>query len=178
MSLTSADPSIGADVEEDALFWNTETAGWYADGGTGGTNVFRRDTEWTPYTGVIRLNQYEVPVPVTPSATSTTVCDTGTVDIAIGPVTGIYGYQFKVTYDQTLVSAVAAFDHTWFDPAPSGGFPGPAGWQAECDNGTGVCQFAYTRGTQAPALTSTVDNVVAHITFTSLLPSDTGHCCG
>jgi hypothetical protein len=165
VSLTDADPSIGVDVEEDALFWNTETAGWYADGGTGGVNIFRRDTEWTPYTGVIRLSTYETPAPVTPSG-STTVCDTGTVDIAIGPVTGIYGYEFIAKYDKTLVSATAAFDHDWFD-IDDNGYEGPAGWQAECDNSVGECKFAYTRGFPDVGLTGT--GTVATIDFTSVL---------
>jgi hypothetical protein len=42
-------PSVGSDVEPDALFWNTKTAANYADNGAGGTGTFRRDTGWTPY---------------------------------------------------------------------------------------------------------------------------------
>jgi hypothetical protein len=43
-------------VEPGALFWNTETAAWYSDGGTGGTGTFRRDTGWTGYVPAIRFS--------------------------------------------------------------------------------------------------------------------------
>ena len=42
-------PSVGTDVEPDAVFWNTGVAAWYSDGGTGGVSIFRRDTGWTGY---------------------------------------------------------------------------------------------------------------------------------
>jgi len=46
----SAVPTVGTDVEEDAVFWDTETDSYYADGGDGaGVNAFRRDTVWTGY---------------------------------------------------------------------------------------------------------------------------------
>ena len=44
-------PTVGTDVEPDAVFWNTATAGLYSDGGPGGT--FRRDTGWTGYTPAV-----------------------------------------------------------------------------------------------------------------------------
>jgi Calx-beta domain-containing protein len=43
-------PSVGTDVDPDGLIWNTETAAWYCDGGTGGVGTFRNDTSpgcWT-----------------------------------------------------------------------------------------------------------------------------------
>lgn len=55
-------PTVGVDVEEDALFWNTSFAGFYADGGAGGVSIFRRDTEWTPFTPAIQFKATEVPV--------------------------------------------------------------------------------------------------------------------
>jgi hypothetical protein len=48
-------PSVGTDVEPDALFWNTATAANYTDGGTGGVGIFRRDTAWTPFTPAVRF---------------------------------------------------------------------------------------------------------------------------
>lgn len=46
---------VGTDVESDAVFWNTQTAGNYADSGTGGVGVFRRDTNWRPYTSAVSI---------------------------------------------------------------------------------------------------------------------------
>jgi hypothetical protein len=114
---------------------------------------------------VIRLNQVETPAPVVPSG-DTAVCDDGTVSIDIGPVTDIYGYEFVVTYDETLVSATAAFDHNWFDPSLTGN-DGPAAWQAVCDDNVGECRFAYTRGFPDLGLTGT--GTVATIDFASVL---------
>ncbi|MCJ7726115.1 MAG: thrombospondin type 3 repeat-containing protein, partial [Acidimicrobiia bacterium] len=38
------------------LFWNTETAAWYCDTGTGGTNTFRRDADcWAPYAPIVKF---------------------------------------------------------------------------------------------------------------------------
>ena len=43
------------DIEPDAVFWNTSTAGNYTDLGTGGVGTFRRDTNWTPYRPAVTL---------------------------------------------------------------------------------------------------------------------------
>jgi hypothetical protein len=40
--------TVGTDVDTDSVFWNTSTAGEYADGGTAGVGIFRKDTGWTP----------------------------------------------------------------------------------------------------------------------------------
>jgi hypothetical protein len=41
--------SAGSDDNADELFWNTETAGNYSDGGTGGTGFLRRNAGQSPY---------------------------------------------------------------------------------------------------------------------------------
>ena len=56
VGLAVVPPSVGTDVEPDALFWNTSTAGNYADGGTGGVGIFRRDTGWTPYSPAFSIS--------------------------------------------------------------------------------------------------------------------------
>ena len=38
---------VGTDIDPDVVYWNTKTAGWYADGGAGGVGIFRPDTNWT-----------------------------------------------------------------------------------------------------------------------------------
>lgn len=52
-------PSVGTDVEPDAVFWNTVHATWYSDGGIGGSGTFRRDLGWTGYSPAVRINTYE-----------------------------------------------------------------------------------------------------------------------
>jgi hypothetical protein len=45
---TGQTATVGNDVSSDQVFWNTSFAGFYTDGGAGGTGTFRRDTNWTP----------------------------------------------------------------------------------------------------------------------------------
>lgn len=49
-------PSAGTDVDPDAVFWNTAFAGFYADGGPGGT--FRTDTHWTDNAPAFSVTTY------------------------------------------------------------------------------------------------------------------------
>jgi hypothetical protein len=51
-------PSVGTDVEPDAVFWNTITAGLYADTGASGAGIFRRDTGWTGYQPAVQFQAY------------------------------------------------------------------------------------------------------------------------
>ena len=46
--------SVGSDDSNNKVFWNTETAAWYADGGAAGVGIFREDTNWAPY-GTVAL---------------------------------------------------------------------------------------------------------------------------
>lgn len=55
VGLNSAAPTTGTDVESDAVFWNTATAGNYADGGMAGVGTFRHDTAWAPYRPAVSL---------------------------------------------------------------------------------------------------------------------------
>ncbi len=49
-------PTTGIDVEPDAVFWNTKTAGWYSDAGAGGMDTFRRDTGWIGYVPAVQFS--------------------------------------------------------------------------------------------------------------------------
>ena len=44
----SGQPTVGTDVESDAVFWNTSQRPFYTDLGAGGTGTFRRDTGLEP----------------------------------------------------------------------------------------------------------------------------------
>lgn len=54
-------PTVGVDVNSDALYWNTSIASWYTDGGAGGVGVFREDTGWTPYVPSVKFSTFAVP---------------------------------------------------------------------------------------------------------------------
>ena len=53
-------PSVGTDVESDAVYVNYKNAGFYTDGGAGGTGTFRRDTNWTPYVPAVQFLTYRI----------------------------------------------------------------------------------------------------------------------
>ena len=48
------------------------------------------------------------PPSVTPVSEDPLVCDEGTVNIVIDDVENLYGYEFEVTYDHTLVDATGS----------------------------------------------------------------------
>lgn len=50
-----AAPTVGIDVDSDAIFWNTSFAGFYSDGGAAGVSTFRQDTGWSPFVPAIEL---------------------------------------------------------------------------------------------------------------------------
>lgn len=62
-ALSTTGTFTGIDVNTDAVFWDTSTAAWYADGGAGGTDIFRMDTNWTGYTPAIMFEAAPVPEP-------------------------------------------------------------------------------------------------------------------
>ena len=53
VALAPAAPSVGTDETEDEVLWDTSVAGFYADGGAGGTDTLRVDTDWSGYHGLI-----------------------------------------------------------------------------------------------------------------------------
>ena len=62
LGLNSTPPvAVGTDVNPDAVYWNTQTAANYADGGTGGVGIFRPDTNWTPYTPAVQFTTFALP---------------------------------------------------------------------------------------------------------------------
>jgi len=58
--LSSTAPSVGSNPFPDTAYWNTQTAGNYADGGAGGVGIFLRDTNWTPFSGAVSFETLDV----------------------------------------------------------------------------------------------------------------------
>jgi hypothetical protein len=53
--------TVGTDVNTDEVYWNTQHASWYTDGGAGGFGILRPDTGWAPYTPAIKFTTFAVP---------------------------------------------------------------------------------------------------------------------
>ncbi len=84
------------------------------------------------------------------------------VYINLSSVTNLYGYQFKVGYDATKVSATGALVTSWFGDAYS-----PSGWTGTCSAGT--CKFAATKSTVYPGPVNG-GGPVGQLTLTALAP--------
>lgn len=54
VALATAAATVGLDADTDGVFWNTQ-AGFYTDGGLGGSGTFRRDTLWTGFSAAIKF---------------------------------------------------------------------------------------------------------------------------
>jgi len=53
VSLANAAPTVGTNVDNDLMFWNTLNAANYSDGGAGGVGILRADTGWGAYFGLV-----------------------------------------------------------------------------------------------------------------------------
>ncbi|HYI14970.1 MAG TPA: hypothetical protein VEX37_06245, partial [Thermomicrobiales bacterium] len=63
VGLTDSAPSVGTNVEPDAVFIDTVSA-FYTDNGAGGTDTFRRDTAWAGRSPTVQFTvTYELPTP-------------------------------------------------------------------------------------------------------------------
>ena len=102
------------------------------------------------------------PPEVKPSTSTPLFCvgENATVSIALNNVSNLYGYQLKVNYSNpALVSAVGAFDNSFFDTDNDGAVP-PL-WNGAC--AAGVCPFAKSeQGDPAVSGSGTVATVDVH----------------
>jgi hypothetical protein len=55
LNTTTFPNTVGTDNNPDAVYFNTKTAAWYADGGADGIGIFRLDTAWTGYTPAVKF---------------------------------------------------------------------------------------------------------------------------
>ncbi|HOU40904.1 MAG TPA: cohesin domain-containing protein [Promineifilum sp.] len=108
-------------------------------------------------------------IPATPATAAVTftpaakalVCNATELRIDFRDMPAIYGYQFKVQYDEALLDAVGAFDNSWFNTTNQANVPG--GWGASC--AAGVCKFAVSKVN--PATPVSGSGPVGKITFTA-----------
>jgi hypothetical protein len=65
VGLNSTPPvTVGTDINPSGVFWNTVHAAWYTDGGLGGSNIFRFDSGWAPYTPAVQFTTFALPTTV------------------------------------------------------------------------------------------------------------------
>ncbi len=63
VSLANAAPTVGTNVDNDVMFWNTLNAANYSDGGAGGVGTLRADTGWGAYFGLVLESRADAPAP-------------------------------------------------------------------------------------------------------------------
>ena len=88
-----------------------------------------------------------------------------TVTIDLAYAVDLYGYEFQISYNNTMASAVGAFVDTFFDTTAA--FI-PGGWNADCTTVPGTCKFAATQ--VAPATAVSGSGQLAEITLTGVTP--------
>ena len=91
-----------------------------------------------------------------------------TVTIDLAYVVGLYGYEFKISYNNAMASATGAFVNTFFDTTPPVTIP-PA-WHAVCT--AGECKFAVAHISTGPQQSVTGSGPLAQVTLTGVAPGD------
>jgi hypothetical protein len=56
LSPSGSQPTIGANVDPDEMFWDTSHALFYTDGGAGGVGILRPDTGWGDFSLAVEIN--------------------------------------------------------------------------------------------------------------------------
>jgi hypothetical protein len=100
---------------------------------------------------VLRIGEVGAPAVGLEPPASPNVCLTNTVNVKISnipTIPGLYGYEFKVSYDPLLVTPSPAFVNTWFDTTANASIV--PGWNANC--AAGICKFAVTKTDNLPPL--------------------------
>lgn len=97
------------------------------------------------------------------SANSLICTSDASLSVDFSNVGNLYGYQFKITYDQNKAQATGAFVNTWFNTSNA-----LKPWNADCTTIPGTCQFAASQ--QAPAGPISGGGPVATINFAKVAP--------
>lgn len=88
------------------------------------------------------------------------------ININLDAVSNLFGYQFKVHFDSTKVSASGVFVNTIFDTSSNAFIT----WNADCTTTPGVCEFAVTKERADGVNPVDVNGTIATITFTANNP--------
>lgn len=109
--------SIGSDDSNNEVFWNTSTAGWYADGGSAGVNTFRKDTGWSPNGTVAMQINAVTPLPATCPVGTTQSTSLETINVNSASVNSVSsvgsllnGQQYLLVSSGTWMNSLNASD--------------------------------------------------------------------
>ena len=89
-----------------------------------------------------------------------------TVTLDLARIAGLYGYQFEVSYNKDMASAVGAFVNTFFNTTVNA-FSDP-GWRANCTATPGTCKFSVVK--TDPGAPVSGSGTLAQIVFTGVAP--------
>ncbi|MCB0202267.1 MAG: hypothetical protein KDI03_19535, partial [Anaerolineae bacterium] len=89
-----------------------------------------------------------------------------TVTIDLAYAVDLYGYEFQISYNDSMASAVGAFVNTFFDTTPPVSIP-PA-WNAVCS--AGICRFAVSHISTSSQQSVTGSGQLAEVTLTGVAP--------
>jgi hypothetical protein len=97
---------------------------------------------------------------IEPSIDVVQVGDTFTLNVDIASISDLYGYQFDIVYDPTILAADAVTAGSFFDPTMSIFFPGTI------DNTLGTISFVYNSLIGDTSMSG--DGTLAMLTFTAI----------
>ncbi|MBP6786061.1 MAG: right-handed parallel beta-helix repeat-containing protein [Candidatus Promineofilum sp.] len=147
------DNVMGVTINAENNWWGN--ANGPSGSGPGSGDSVSVNVDFTPF-----LTASPQPTKVNLTASNPLICTGGaSLNIDFSNMPNLYGYQFKVNYDSTMVTASGAFVNSWFDTSST---IIPPGWGAVCSGGT--CKFASSL--QAPAPPSGGGGTVATVNFT------------
>jgi hypothetical protein len=101
---------------------------------------------------------------IIPATNSSLFCtgDNTIITINLSGIDDLFGYQFIVHYNPSLVSASAAFRNAFFDTSTNATIP--TNWNASCSNGE--CKFAVSK--IDPGAPVTGSGIITQITLTGI----------
>lgn len=94
------------------------------------------------------------------------VGESTTVFVDLDQVASLYGYEFQISYNNTMASAAGAFVNSFFDTTPPVSIP-PT-WNAVC--AAGVCKFAASHISTSAQQSVSGSGQLAKITLTGVAP--------
>ena len=103
---------------------------------------------------------------INPQADKTLFCtgENATISINLDDVADLFGYQFAVNYNPSLVNASGTFVDAFFNASTNASIP--SGWNATCSNGK--CKFAASK--VEPGTPVTGSGLLAQVTLTGATP--------
>ncbi|HEX7139791.1 MAG TPA: IPTL-CTERM sorting domain-containing protein [Vicinamibacterales bacterium] len=162
VGLAKVPPTTGSNPDPDSAYLDSTLGAAYADGGTGGTGIFRRDTGWTPYSVAASFATEDADLSVTKVASA-----------------GPYGTGLPITYTITVANggATGASNVVVADTLPAGmTFVSATPSQGSCNSSSPVsCSLGTVAASGSATITlkATLPATPGPVTNTATVSSDT-----